>query len=485
VAAESEAMITARLRRRWLGLGIVAAVVLAGIGWRAASRSEIARASVPVRPELGAWPVEFVQRVAQSEAQARGWWRPAGGLAVLSRLYHANGFYNEALRCLAGLERLERGEARWPHLQAVILAEFGRLDDARPAFERVVARAPDYVPARLRFGDVCLKTNQTAAAVEAYAAVLTRAPNQPFALLGLAKAALAGGDWGKAREYLERAVAAHPDFIGGLSLLVTVREHFEDKSGADALRALIGKKEFTEMPDPWRDQLADDCYDPYLLSVAASKANFSGDTGAARRWLVRAIALAPQAAAYRRQLGKILLELRDYAAARPQLEKAVELEPGDSDAWALLVFLFSAMGDTVRGDQALAAGLARCPESAALHQTYGQRLGRAGRHREAIAELKLSQRLRPTEATAYIDLAMIYFREERLDDAVAELKGALAVQPGHPLAMGALARHAIGSGDEAAARHWIRQLREQSRVPAEDLQTIVAEYGRRFGRAPW
>ncbi len=480
-------MSAARPRRRWLWLGggLVVAALVAGFGWRAISRSEIARASVPVRPELGAWSGDFEVRIAAGEERARGGWSAAGGLTELSRLYHANGFYNEALQCLAGLERLDRGEARWPHLQAVILAEFGRLEDARPAFERAVARAPDYAPARLRLGDVRLKTNQTAAAVEAYAAVLVRAPDQPFALLGLAKAALVVGDWVKAREHLERAVAVHPDFIGGLSLLVTVREHFGDKPGADALRAMIGKKEFTELPDPWRDQLADDCYDPYLLSVAASKANFAGDTVSARRWLARAITLAPQAAAYRRQLGKILLELRDYAAARPQLEKAVELEPGDSDAWALLVFLFSAMGDTVRGDQALAAGLARCPESAALHQTYGQRLGRAGRHREAIAELKTSQRLRPNEATGYIDLAMIYFREERLDEAVGELKGALAVQPGHPLALGALARHAIGAGDEAAARHWIRQLREQPRVPAEDLRTIAAEYGRQFGRAPW
>lgn len=474
-----------RRRRLWPGIGLLVAVLLAGLGWRAAGRHEIARASVPARPELGAWPGELVERIAQGEARARGWVRPANGLEELSRLYHANGFYDEALKCLAGLEKLERAEGRWPHLQAVILAEFGRLDDARPGFERAVVRAPDYAPARLRLGDVRLKTNEPAAAVEAYAAVLARAPDQPFALLGLAKAALARGDWSAAREHLERAVAAHPEFIGGLSLLVTVREHFGDKSGADALRAIIGKREFTELPDPWRDQLADDCYDPYLLSVAASKANFAGDTVSARRWLARAIELSPRAAAYRRQLGKILLELRDYAAAQPQLEKAVELEPGDSDAWALLVFLFSATGDTLRGDRALAAGLARCPDSAALRQTYGQRLSRAGRHREAIAELKTSQRLRPNEATAYIDLAMIYFREERLDEAVAELKGALAVQPGHPLALGALARHAIGSGDEAAARHRIRQLREQPRVPAEDLRTIAAEYSRQFGRAPW
>jgi tetratricopeptide (TPR) repeat protein len=468
-----------------LGFLLLAAVVVAAVGWHAAEQREQSIANIPPRPVLTSWPGDFAVRIASGEERAQSWWRPAAGLMELSRLYHANGFYNEALACLAGLESLPPGEARWPHLRGVILAEFGRLDEARPAFTRAVALAPDYAPARLRLGDVRLKSNEIALAAQAYAEVLIREPKQPFALLGLAKAALAIGDWNKAREYLEQAVGAHPEFIGGLSLLVTVREHFGDRPGAEALRARIGKREFTELADPWRDQLSDDCYDPYLLSVAASKANFAGDTVAARRWLERAIELAPQSGAYVRQLGKILLELRDYEAACPRLEKAVTLDPTDSDAWALLVFLFSAMGDAPRADQALAAGLARCPDSAALHQTYGQRLGRAGRHREAIDELKIAQRLRPNEATVYIDLAMILFREERLDEAVIELKGALAVQPGHPLALSALARHAIGSGDEAAARYWLRQLREQPRVPAGDLKILTEDYARQFRRAPW
>jgi len=54
------------------------------------------------------------------------------GLIALSRLYHANGFFNEALQCYAGLQRLQLGEARWLHLKASILAGFGRLDEACP-----------------------------------------------------------------------------------------------------------------------------------------------------------------------------------------------------------------------------------------------------------------------------------------------------------------------------------------------------------------
>jgi len=275
-----------RPRRRWLWLvsGLVISGLVVGLGWRAAGRREVARASVPARPELGAWPGEFADRIARGEAQARGWWRPVAGLTELSRLYHDQWFLHEALRCLAGLERLQSDEARWPHLQAVILAEFGRLDDARPAFERAVARAPDYAPARLRLGDVRLKTNLAAAAADAYAAVLARVPDEPFALLGLAKAALAGGDWGKARDRLEQAVRQHPEFVGGLSLLVTVRAL--RRQGRRRRAPVRHRQEGVHRAaDPWRDQLADDGYDPLPAECRGLEGEFCGDTAAARRWL--------------------------------------------------------------------------------------------------------------------------------------------------------------------------------------------------------
>jgi Flp pilus assembly protein TadD len=284
---------------------------------------------------------------------------------------------------------------------------------------------------------------------------------------------------------LEKATQAHPDFIGGLSLLVTVREHDGDAAGAEQLRATIGKREFTDFSDPWRDELFDDCYEPYLLSVAASKANFAGDRAAAHRWLERAIRFAPHPGTYHRQLGKMLLETNDSATAWSHLEKAVALEPTDSEAWSILVFSSTALGDMERADKALAAGLAACPQSAALHHSYGQRLASLGRNQEAIREFALAKKLRPNEANAYISLALMYFRAGQVEPAVAELKAALTVQPGHPLALSTLARYSTDIGDEPAARHWIRQLRLQPRVPAADLNTVVGAYQQKFGRAPW
>lgn len=475
------------VNRRWIWLAVSSVVLVGGarLGWRAVNRHTLAAQSVPDRPALNAWPAELADRIARGEEAAQGYFRPISGLAALSRLYHANGFYNEAIRCYEGLQRLEPGEARWPHLLASILGGFGRLDEALLLCQRATDLAPGYLPARLRLGDILLKAGRPTLAAKTYAEALERDPGHPYALFGLARCAIAAGDWPKAREHLQQAVKLHPDFVGGLSLLVTVSEHFADQATADSLRAAINQRQFLDLPDPWLDSLSDDCYDPYRLSVAAAVANFSGDAAAARRWLERAIALAPASSSYPRALGKMFLQARDYATARQYLEKAVAVAPGDSDAWALLVEALTAMGDLEAAQRALAAGLVNCPQSPGLHYAYGRRLSGAGRINEAIAEFKTTKSLRPNEANAYVDLALVYFQMERMDEAIAELKAALTVQPGHPLALEVLARHAIGTNDEPAARHWIRQLRLQPRVPAEDLNTIIQEYQQHFGRAPW
>ncbi|MEO7414828.1 MAG: tetratricopeptide repeat protein [Opitutaceae bacterium] len=467
-------------------LALVLAVAGLAIAWRAAvmmRRHSVAALAIPARPELSAWPAELTEKIAAAEKSAGGYFRVVPGMAALSRLYHANGFYAEAGQCYEGLQQLERREARWAHLKAAIAAEFGRLEEALPAERRAVQLAPAYLPARLRLGDILLKSNQTAPAAEAYAAALQREPGNPYALLGLAKCALARGDWAAAREHLRENVKLHPDFVGALSLLVTVSEHFQDEREAASLRAAIGRREFNDLNDPWVESLADDCFDPYRLSVAAALAKFAGDNVAARRWLERAVELAPTAGAYRRQLGKLLFQSRELLPARQQLEKAVALAPADSDAWILLVEILTAGKDVPAAQRALAAGLAACPQSPALHHLSGQKLSAQGRNGEAITEFQTAKTLRPNEANAYVDLALVYLRLERIEEAMAEMRAALAVQPGHALAMSVLARFAIDTGDEAAARHWIQQLREQQRLPPNDLNALVMQFQQQFRRA--
>ncbi|MES1167578.1 MAG: hypothetical protein ABUL61_00270, partial [Oleiharenicola lentus] len=131
-------------------------------GHRVYTRHALAARYIPAVPALSDRPAALAESLAEAEARSRDWLKSTRGLAELSRLYHANGFYPEAMTCYDGLRLLEPANARWPHLQASIITNFGRMDEALPLRQQAVELAPDYIPARLRLGDVLLKGNRPA-----------------------------------------------------------------------------------------------------------------------------------------------------------------------------------------------------------------------------------------------------------------------------------------------------------------------------------
>ncbi len=332
----------------------------------------------PEPPALATWPAEAQERILAADQTARNLWRSRLGLAELARLYQANGFFDEALACYAGLRQVEPRNAQWSHLAAVILAGLGRLEEAEPLFRRAAELAPDYLPAHVRTADVLLKANRLNDAQRIYEDVLARFGEQPYALLGLARAAIARGDWSGAEALLQRAIAADANFVGGLSLLATVYQHLGREDEAARITARVNRREFVEMRDPWVDALIDDCYDPHYLSVAAGVANFRRDPVLAKRCLERAASLARNPAPYFRQLGQLGYLTRDYTEAGKYLAKAVALVPTDSDAWTAWVNVALAAGNRPEAYRVLLDGLAHCPDSGALRYVHGHLLSEAG-----------------------------------------------------------------------------------------------------------
>ncbi|MFA5057001.1 MAG: tetratricopeptide repeat protein [Opitutaceae bacterium] len=474
-------------RRAILWLTMVAvgiAAAAAGYLWRrAGEQRRIVAASIPPRPDVSALPAELSQRLQACERRARTGSDRIAALSELSRLYHANGFFPQASQCDQGLLQVDPANPRWPHLLASIFAGYGQLDDALPLWRRAVELAPDYTPARLRLGDALLKTNQNAEAAQVYAAVLQREPRNPYALLGLARIDVDAGRWNAARDELE-IVVQQSNYGLGYDLLPTVYEHLGDAARAEAIRARAkASGAFCDVPDPWIDELVYDCYDTYRISAAAGAFDHAGDTRTAVRVLERALALDPGRALFQFQMGGLCLRLGDDAGARRHFERCTVLAPDFSDGWAQLTGLLMKLGDRAASERVLAAGLAHCPQSPGLHLERGRRLSAAGLFPESIQEFQETIRLRPDEADAFVELAKVYFQLGRIDEGVAELHLALKAEPEHPGVLPILALHAIRVGDEAAAREWLRHIRNQPRVTPEAREALRQAYQQQFGRA--
>ncbi|HVW20525.1 MAG TPA: tetratricopeptide repeat protein [Opitutaceae bacterium] len=480
MAPKAEGAVRPRPRAARIAAALVVAAAAAASGW-ALWRRQIVVSSLP--PVPAAADSELADQLGAAERDARSFLHPVRGLIRLSRLYHANGDYDQALQCYAALRRLQPGNARWPHLEASLLALDGRMDDAIPRERRAVELAPGYVPARLRLAQEYQKSNRGAEAKAEFGRVLARAKDDPYALLGIALCDIQEGDWYGAADPLRRAVAAHPDFVGAMSLMVTVYDHFGDGEHAEMLRQAIGRREFIDLEDPWLDELMDDCYDAYRISVVAAVQYFAGHAEAANALLRRCIRLEPQTAAYRRQYANDLFKEGDLPGAREQLEIAVGLQRDDSDAWLLLYQVEQAMRDLPAASATLLRALACCPKSASLHLERAHLLRAQGQAEEEARELHEAYLDDMRNGEPLEELALLYLGRRRVGDAVALLQEALARQPEDPHAIAMMTFCCIETGDEAGAlRWWTDHVCRQPRVPAELKQALQKEYQQKFGR---
>ena len=465
-------------------MGLVLVAAAAGVWWwqtTSAQQNAVAMA-LPPSPDLSGVNETMRDQISAADGKARSRSSALEGLAEVAKLYHANGFLDEAMRCYDGLEQLDPKEARWLHLHATILAGYGEADQAIALWQRVVVLAPDYVPARLRIADCWLKANRPMEAAEAYAAVLGLNPTQAHAMFGLARIDFEAGRWEKARERLE-AVVRQTNYQLGYDLIVTLYERLGLEDRARAIRGSASASGAYRDPlDPWLDELLDVCYDPFRLSLNAGVAARLGDKATAQSLLERAIELTPNDVSTRFQLGTLAVEMGNVKLAADQLERCTILAPDFSDGWAHLSALQEQQGNTAAAERTLATGLRNCPQSPGLHLMRARTLKKAGRRDEAVNEFMISARLRPNEPDAYIELANTLITMDRVPEAVQQLKLALKAEPMHPAALSILAFHAITTGDEDGAKEWLTRIGNQPRVSKESANGLANAYQQQFGR---
>jgi len=468
----------------WITL-VVAALLAAGIlGWREYRRAALISQSVPKRPDLGAAAAELRDRVTEANHRAIDGPNREGAMVELAQLYHSNGYLPEAQACLRCLLQIEPTNPRWKYRYALIVSGFGEANQAVSLLRRTIELAPDYLPARLRLGEILLKNGRLKDAIAVFDAVQAKEPDEPYSLLGLARCDMDQELWTEARQKLERVVAA-TDFALGYDLIVPVYEHLGLNDKAAAIRGRMKAwGAFRDVADPWIEDLNADSYDAFQLSVAAGALKVRGDKLGSRQLLERAVRLSPRNAALHFQFALQLLDLSELGKARTELELCTRLDPTFADGWAYLSGVVSTLGDAAGAQRVFAQGLAHCPDSPGLHRMNAKQLQAQGRIDEAIKEYREAIRLRPTEADPHIELGMALFTANRAEEAINEFYLALEAEPENPLVLSTLAFNTITIGDEAAARQWLVRIRNQPRVVAGDVEQLVLAFQQKFGHTP-
>jgi tetratricopeptide (TPR) repeat protein len=471
--------------RIWIiGIALVCVVVAAGgfEWWRTGRPARIVAEALPPLPDLSNVVPALRERIAATDARARRRVTAQKGLAELARLYHANGFLDEAMRCYAGLERLEPSNPRWFHYHATILGGYGEIDRAVELWRQVITLAPDYIPPRLRLGDCFLKSDRIDDAIAAYEAVLKISPDNPYAWLNLGRIDMEAKRWDQARAKLEKVVR-DTKFTLGYDLIVHLYEQMGLHALATGIRgASKASGAYLDPPDAWLDELMDVCYDPYRLGLVAGFAAHTGQIPTALRLIRRAMDLAPTDVTLHFQMGGIAVSQRDLNGAEEEFKSCTLLDPNFSDGWAQLSDIQEQQGKRADAERTLALGLEHCPNSPGLHLMRARHLRDAGRSGEAIAEYQASIRFRPNEPDAYTDLGSLYINLGYTDAGIQEMQKALEADPGDPMALGIMTYHAISTNNEPEARQWLNREVIQPRVPREQTSRLIEAYRQAFGR---
>jgi Tfp pilus assembly protein PilF len=174
-------------------------------------------------------------------------------------------------------------------------------------------------------------------------------------------------------------------------------------------------------------------------SIGAGLAE-AGTRDAARAYLERALALAPDLPGVRFELGDLALIDGDLSRAERWFEEALRVDPRDADARCGLGMLRARQGDAAGAAASYAAALELDPDHAAAHNNLAILLAGAGRLDDAVAHLEHALRAEPERADLAANLGRIHLARGDPARAGEAFERALRLDPQHTAAREGLAR---------------------------------------------
>ena len=279
---------------------------------------------------------------------------------TLGLAYEANGYDAAALASYAQAEALAGDAFEWPYLQAILLQQQARFDEALERLDRALKIDPDYAPAWLWRGYWMLDVDRSDEAAASFSKARELAAGAP-AIMGQARIHLRRGDTRLALELLEPLAATldHPLVFRMLGRAL------RDLGRVDDARLALSKgREARQLT--WED--------PVLDRKTAFIAGFGGR-------MLKAESLVASGSA---------------AEAIPILEELVTEFPAHATLLNLLAVAYSQTGQAEKSLAVLEKAVALAPEYYPLHLNLAGAYDDLGDYDRALAYLDRAIEVHPT-----------------------------------------------------------------------------------------
>lgn len=279
--------------------------------------------------------------------------------------------------------------------------------------------------------------------------VLEQRPEDPDVLMALGVSTLLRGDADGAVPLLARSLRRRHHNAAGFSNLCAALRTLGRLDQA----AVAGREAVLIDPDL-------DLAQHNLASVLLDQGDHEGALQPLRRY----IALVPAATLQRFLLAISLMALDRHAEAEPVWRELLRLTPEDGRAHANLGVALKNLRRYAEAIEAYRTAMVLTPDEAAVMNNMGLSLSQLGDRDEAAALwLRRAIRVKPDFADAWLNLGLVMRNQNRIDQAMAFCRGALAADPDHAEAQTLLATCLLLKGEMHAgfaAYEWRTRLRD-------------------------
>lgn len=323
--------------------------------------------------------------------------------------------------CGEGQQSVSAQTANEPKLDVEVRFEQGQralqsgdLDAAETAFRKVLAADPRSAAAYANLGVVAMRRKDWDRALTLLQKAAKLAPNMSGIRLNIGLVRFRRGDYVEAIPVLSSVVRDQPDseqarYLLGLCDLFTERH-------ADALAML----------EPLWPQRANDFMYLYVLSIAADGA---AKKELSEKVLTQLVSVGGDSPEFHLMLGKAYLNRQETQKAVAELERAVASNPNLPFVHFNLGIAYARAGYNSRAEQEFRRDILIEPDLPEPYQLLGEFYVRAGKDDEAERFFKQALQRDSKMSDALSGLAKIYLRQERYQQALADVDAALRLAP--------------------------------------------------------
>lgn len=245
----------------------------------------------------------------------------------------------------------------------LVLDAQGRAADALAAFDQVRTRKPDFPAAQMFAGIEEFRLGRMEASANALQIAVQQSPSDTRCWFWLARANFALNNTAEAKAALDKALAISPDDASALYLLAQYQISAQDLTGAErVLSSLVAR--YPRIPDfhqalgsvyylearldkaeeEYRAQLQLDAGNPQAVSMVGVILLDRGQAKDAIPYLAKGLAANSQIAYLQRKMGQALLESGDAEQAIAHLQRAAILDRDEATTHFLLWKAYSGLG---------------------------------------------------------------------------------------------------------------------------------------------